>query len=595
MIDNPRYLTIGRLFGEQNIFKIPKYQRNYAWEDTQIDDFWQDLLGCYNARTNNTPKEHFFGGIVFISKPITGSSCNQCDLIDGQQRISTFVIFADCIKSLYMSMLSHADGENKILLSKRIEKIKNKYLQYEDEKNRKIVTVDKLELSGPDKQFFKDKIKEIEPNIARDSHKRLIHAFRTLKSKLIKIINSFNTLEDKMDALNTFENILDEDCSIIIVPTKTETDAYRIFQVLNDRGISLSEGDLLRARTLELLEDHESYQVTAEKEWDDILSDPPSKTSDFLKWYYASVKGTRPSPTSLLDDFSKEFFSFDTNEMNIENAVALTNHIKRMKDEVYYCREIVGGDWPYVNPSVSSWDRNRLKLLVNELKHTHCIPLLLAACQLSENKFTEVVQMIERSFFRYKIICNQHINSLTKIYHNHSKLMRENPATYNVNQLKVDLSDLLNRKANDETFKYHLNELEYRTTGGNKNLKYFLLTLENYYEWYSRGANGSPKVENKSIIFDFSNITIEHLYSQNPRDPIVELDDSINKLGNLTFLNPRANERLGNKPYNEKLPTLKDSRILMNIEITQNTSWSLSNFNIRHAQLLKMGIKVFTL
>ena len=65
------------------------------------------------------------------------------------------------------------------------------------------------------------------------------------------------------------EDILIEDFTVIHISTDSKTEAYRLFQVLNDRGISLTDGDLLRARTLELLDNgaFETQQTTAETEW----------------------------------------------------------------------------------------------------------------------------------------------------------------------------------------------------------------------------------------------------------------------------------------------------------------------------------------
>jgi len=550
MIDNPRYLSVGRLFAERNIFIIPKYQRNYAWEESQIDDFWEDIKVCYEARTNNSNKEHFFGGIVFISKQMSGTDWNRCDLIDGQQRISTFVILSACIKELYQDLiLTENEDVLNALLNKRISKLNEKYFEYEIEVNRRYVTKEKILLSEPDRQFFKDKINGIEPTIERESHKRLTYAFTTLKSKLKNILDTFSTLDDKMDCLSTIENIVDEDCSVIIIPTKSETDAYRIFQVLNDRGISLSEGDLLRAKTLELLEDCPTYQITAEKEWDDILSDPTNKTSDFLKRYYASITGTRPSTTSLLEDFSNKFFPFQSQQMDEIKAQSIVQQVIKLKQAVTKCRLISEGDWPFQNSTVTTWDRDRLRLLIVELKHTYCIPLLLAASELSESKFSQVVQMIERSFFRYKVICNQHINSLNTLYLKHSKEIRQNPEVYNVNDLKSEFNSLLERKSNDQTFKNRLDELMYQTSAGNKNLKYFLITLEYYSDWYYDGANGLPQCRNKNLVYDFNNTTIEHIHSQSPGNSVPSLEPTTHKLGNLTILGSQANERLENKPF----------------------------------------------
>lgn len=80
---------------------------------------------------------------------------------------------------------------------------------------------------------------------------------------------------------------------------------YRLgFQVLNDRGAGLTEGDLLKSKTLEVLEKHFSIkQASIETAWDEILQDEPKQVEQFLRYYYASVCGNRVGRTTLYDDF----------------------------------------------------------------------------------------------------------------------------------------------------------------------------------------------------------------------------------------------------------------------------------------------------
>ncbi|MEG3954685.1 hypothetical protein [Microcoleus sp. herbarium2] len=65
------------------------------------------------------------------------------------------------------------------------------------------------------------------------------------------------------------------------------------------------------------------------------------------------------------------------------------------------------GEWLYAEQQpITGWERSRLNLLLKELDHTLSIPLLLAESQLKPRKFSQTVQILEKAFFRYKIICN---------------------------------------------------------------------------------------------------------------------------------------------------------------------------------------------
>lgn len=84
MVISPIYITIGRMFEQNFLFEVPKYQRYYAWESEQVSDFIKDLDGILA----DSEKDHFFGGIVCVSKKVDGSTRQQKELI-----IVNYVLF----------------------------------------------------------------------------------------------------------------------------------------------------------------------------------------------------------------------------------------------------------------------------------------------------------------------------------------------------------------------------------------------------------------------------------------------------------------------------------------------------------------------
>jgi hypothetical protein len=596
----PNHISIGHVFSAQYIFRVPKYQRNYTWTDSEIDDFLDDLFKCYDARHNNGTIHHFFGGIVSVEKTIAGSSRRHCDVVDGQQRLATLIILVSCIISAYKDIKENAAStdSDKILCEARVQNLNNQYMVYMDEINREPQVIDRLELSAPDKQFFKDLIRRTLPLTAtRESHHRLAYAYDTLKNKISAIIDPY-ALSDKIDKLKIFENILNDDFTIIHIVTDTNSEAYRLFQVLNDRGTSLTEGDLLRAKTLELLDnpDFITQQQNVESAWDDILSDPPRLTNYFLRWYYSSRMGKTAGNVSLFDDFLAAFFPQHVNSViTQQDANNIEAEVRNFRDEVKICRELIDGEWPYPNnPPITRWDRDRLILLVKELEHVHCMPLLLAACKLDHVNFSKIVQLLERIFFRYKLICSLHIGSLTKIYLANSVNIRQNPATYSVATLEASLRQLQNTKAQDETFKTLLDNLVYKLSGGNKPLKYFLITIEHFLSWYNSGAAGTPTID-KTVVFDFSNTTIEHIYPLHPssNNMDMELNELVNTLGNLSFLGPDDNIDLANEDFNTKKPYYANSAVKLNNEIANSNVWDINEVSARKDRLKQIALKVF--
>jgi len=602
----PNYISVGRLFLENFIFRVPKYQRGYAWGDSHLDDYLNDLGKCYTVRSEGNKHHHLFGGIVSAEGPSPGASRRLCDLIDGQQRLATFIILVSHLISSYMDISREAmdvgDNDSQTLAESRARRLKDKYLEYEHEINRQPVKIDRFELSNRDQQFFKDTLAGSKPTPSRDSHEKLKYAFKVIGDKIKDIIDNLPTIAEKLDALERFEKSLDEDCTVIHIVTDSKHEAYRLFQVLNDRGTSLTEGDLLRARTLELLASPEfvEQQKAAENAWDDIQTDLPDFTRDFLMWFYASLKGKRPTKASLFDNFLDAFFPQHTkNSLSKADAKKVVSTVRQLQQEVAVCRKLIIGEWPYPHAQpIKQWDRDRLNLLINALDHTLCMPLLLAAaCKLDHKKFSEIVQLVERFAFRYKNISNQHVTPLTKIYHDQSVAIRSSPSSYKVRMLKNALRTLQTAKAPDVVFAPLLmKQLVYNPSAGNKVLKYFLVTVEYYLKWYERGANGNPKCLDKATVFDFTNTTVEHIYPLNPEpaasDPA--LQPLTNDLGNLTFLGPDDNDTLANKDFATKKPEFARSSVLMNREIAKKAKWDKSEIESRKEELKDIALKVFT-
>ena len=100
-IINSNLTKLGSFLGNEKLY-IPEYQRGYSWEETQLDDFWIDLKQIYEE---NTHDEHFLGQVVIHKNKEDGKRY----IIDGQQRISTTIIFLDILRTKFKEI---ADATN---------------------------------------------------------------------------------------------------------------------------------------------------------------------------------------------------------------------------------------------------------------------------------------------------------------------------------------------------------------------------------------------------------------------------------------------------------------------------------------------------
>jgi uncharacterized protein with ParB-like and HNH nuclease domain len=140
---------------------VPKYQRAYAWEQEEIEDFIEELRHRWTVRDmNGRPKPHFFGGIVSIQ--LTDASNvigRKYEVIDGQQRLATFALLLWSLEEHYVQLAAEAsaqgDKEAATLASSRANRIRKDYLEYDDEEGGKPVTRLRIVLSRADNEFSK--------------------------------------------------------------------------------------------------------------------------------------------------------------------------------------------------------------------------------------------------------------------------------------------------------------------------------------------------------------------------------------------------------------------------------------------------------
>ena len=99
--------TIKDLFDGSKIFNIPKYQRAYAWGEEQLNAFIEDLENQY------ADEAHFFGTIL-LQKQAPEGEFDIIDIVDGQQRITTIIIF------MKLLLAQQEKADNSVKLLKRI-------------------------------------------------------------------------------------------------------------------------------------------------------------------------------------------------------------------------------------------------------------------------------------------------------------------------------------------------------------------------------------------------------------------------------------------------------------------------------------------
>ena len=225
-----------KIFSDDYLFYIPDYQRPYAWTTEQTSELLDDLL--YAIKDNNTETKnkqldelppYFLGSIVIIKDTDHGP----VEVVDGQQRLTTLTILLCVLREL----------SEDLDLGTELDE----YVRQVPKKTKGTEELFRITLRERDRDFFQKNIQtrsELlnfikEDNIKRkDSRQRMFENTKYLYEKLSKLDS------ERRDMLVMF---IIQHCFLVVVSASDRNSAYRIFSVLNDRGLDLSPTDILKA------------------------------------------------------------------------------------------------------------------------------------------------------------------------------------------------------------------------------------------------------------------------------------------------------------------------------------------------------------
>ncbi|MCB1883120.1 MAG: DUF262 domain-containing protein [Geminicoccaceae bacterium] len=242
-----------RIFSDDYLFEIPAYQRPYAWTTEQTAELLDDLLvamGDGKKSIEEVPP-YFLGSIVVIKDP--GRALAH-QVVDGQQRLTTLTILLCVLREL-------CDEEGtRNMLDKYVCEQGDKFAGSEDRF--------RLSLRDRDRSFFRDNIQV--KNRLPDFLKKDKVGFKNSQQRiqenaeyLWKILLASD--QKRRDWLTKF---LIQRCYLVVVSASDQDSAYRIFSVMNDRGLDLSPTDILKADIIGGISDAERPRYT--DRWEEI-------------------------------------------------------------------------------------------------------------------------------------------------------------------------------------------------------------------------------------------------------------------------------------------------------------------------------------
>ena len=172
--------TYRQIMGNGLRYEVPKYQRDYSWEQEQWDDLWHDVQPLISCDED----EHYMGILVLQTEKI-----KEFQIIDGQQRITTIslIILATlkCLKNLAEAGIDSQDN------LKRLDNLQNSYIGYIDPVT--LISNNKLKLNRNSDAYYKQQmvlLKDLPISNINSSEKQMRDCFNWFYNR---IKNKFNS------------------------------------------------------------------------------------------------------------------------------------------------------------------------------------------------------------------------------------------------------------------------------------------------------------------------------------------------------------------------------------------------------------------
>lgn len=313
-------------------FSIPAYQRPYVWTTENTEELFDDLLNAMG--TTDNPSEaspYFMGSIVLIKNPEEPGA----DVVDGQQRLTTLTILICVLRDRL-----EADLE-KNLSREQLRTTAQRYVAEVGDAFAGAQDTYRLQLQPLYADFFRTTIQHMDAtNSLPDAEQIRGEAKMRIVENARHLANRVDDIDpDKRRKLLTF---MIQRCFLVVVEASDQDSAYRVFSVLNDRGVNLSPTDILKADIIGAI--NKSERETYTETWEEIEA---SLGRDRFRDLFAHIRMIHRR-TKLAGTLDAEFHTYvlgkDWQKQNPGRAAEFINQTLKPMSDTYL--QVVNKDFP---------------------------------------------------------------------------------------------------------------------------------------------------------------------------------------------------------------------------------------------------------
>ena len=506
---------LSKIFSSDFDYEIPSFQRPYAWTEEETGDLFDDLYDFYSTEADD--EQYFLGSIVLVKEDDKPYS----EVIDGQQRLTTLTI-------LLAALTSKLTGEAR-------EDFKT-YIIEPGRASQGLASKPRVHIRKRDNDFFKKYIQgmDFDGLFSLNADNQHTEA-RTNIIKNAKLL--MDRIDDNLstdDEIIRFGAFLVQRCFLVAVSTPTRQAAFRIFSVMNSRGMSLLATDIIKADIIGAI--RESWHDEYNNKWEEMEVEVGRNGFNELFGHIRMIMAKVKAKKALQDEFYSVVFP-DTNGKDIpeRKAIYFIENVLSPYSEAY--RVVKNSEYT----TSGTDDVDDILRWLNRIDNSDWVPVAMQFYVLHKDD---------------PVLMNKFLRRLERL----AAYMRATSwdVTHRIERYAKVLADIENTDIDGfgnaieltpveiDDFLERLNSDMYKMVSNKRN--YLILRLDSFV------ADGSARYDSKIL-------TIEHVLPQTVNedsqwaewwpDP-EERAKWVHKIGNLLPLAKRKNSQAQNYDFNLK-------------------------------------------
>lgn len=572
------------------IYAIPRYQREYTWTRGQWDALFDDLL--------DNEANYFLGSIICINQSQDALSVQSLELVDGQQRMTTLSLLLAAIYQSYKAQ-PNLGMEQQIELYNLKHKL---VLKKKPDQPRLIPQVQNNNQQDYYAVLGKAGILDDVELVPNAGNRRVMKAYRHFLWRIEQYLVGLNDPVASLQALLEKVN----NATLVKIEVAGHSDAYTLFESLNNRGVPLTAIDLIKNKLLAVLESKDPGSIDKHynrwKKVIDALGDDYAVQERFFRQYYNAfkpdLKGIVSVPVATKSNLMQVYEKLIAHDAEnfLQAMIRLSTHYA----------QIVGYRAVPEQPKLSS-----LLLSLDRIQGAAAYLLLMMLFERQEtlafdqDHLEQVVHFLIAFFVRRNTTDLPPTRDLTRIFMDTAEAIMTLKGAEVVSEIKQRLTA---ESASDEQFEKSLKGPVYED---NKAVCRFVLCALEESRMTRETQVDLWALKGKQYVW-----TIEHIFPQGENIPdnwvqmIASGDAALAEqhrqtyahcLGNLTISG--YNSALGNKSFAEKQNRLDsqgrkvgyNNGLHLNQALANETSWTVGKLKARTDLLVQEVLQTYPL